>query len=196
MTFHTLSFASPIGALQLFAAGDELAGVYFPDRPAAPFEGAREGTGHPVLDRAREQLAEYFAGVRQVFDLPLGPRGTAFQRSVWRALGDIPFGVTRSYGDLAAAIGRPSASRAVGAANGRNPLAVIIPCHRVIGADGTLTGYGGGLPRKEWLLRHERSYPDLRGSSLSLAFTNAPDERDIHRSLGARRVTTFVSTPT
>ncbi len=161
MTFYTMSLDSPIGALRLFAGDDALAGVYMPDQPApAAFHHARDGAGHPVLDRAREQLAEYFAGVRRVFELPVDPRprGTDFQRSVWRALGAIPFGATRSYAELATAVGRPSASRAVGGANGRNPIAVIVPCHRVIGADGALTGYAGGLSRKEWLLRHERSH--------------------------------------
>jgi methylated-DNA-[protein]-cysteine S-methyltransferase len=110
----------------------------------------------PVLTRAAEQLAEYFAGERRDFDLPLAPRGTSFQVAVWRALEQIPFGATCSYGELARVVGRPSASRAVGAANGQNPLAIILPCHRVIGANGDLTGYGGGLPLKRWLLDHER----------------------------------------
>jgi methylated-DNA-[protein]-cysteine S-methyltransferase len=159
MTFHTVSLDSPIGVLRLFAAGEALVAVYLPER-GAPFDDAREGAGHPVLERARVQLAEYFAGARRAFELPLGPRGTEFQREVWRALGAIPFGATRSYAELAEGIGRPSASRAVGGANGKNPIAVIVPCHRVIGADGALTGYGGGLARKEWLLRHERRHAE------------------------------------
>src|SRR6202012_510460 len=110
-----------------------------------------------LLAQARAQIEEYFAGTRRDFDLPLAPRGTAFQRSVWHALATIPFGVTTTYGEIAAAVGRPTASRAVGAANGQNPIAIVIPCHRVIGANGTLTGYGGGLPTKEWLVRHERA---------------------------------------
>ena len=101
------------------------------------------------------QLGEYFAGTRTAFDLPLAPRGTTFQREVWEALTTIPAGETRSYGDVASVVGAPSASRAVGMANGRNPIAIIVPCHRVVGADGTLTGYGGGLHRKRWLLEHE-----------------------------------------
>jgi methylated-DNA-[protein]-cysteine S-methyltransferase len=112
---------------------------------------------HPILARAGEQLNEYFAGRRQSFDLPLAARGTGFQQSVWRALTDIPYGVTRSYREIAEAVGSPRAFRAVGAANGRNPIAVIVPCHRVIGADGSLTGFGGGLERKRWLLEHERA---------------------------------------
>ena len=102
------------------------------------------------------QLTEYLDGRRRRFDLTLAPEGTPFQERVWRALLDIPYGATISYAQLAARIGQPTASRAVGLANGSNPLPIVIPCHRVIGANGTLTGYGGGLPLKEWLLRHER----------------------------------------
>ncbi len=111
-----------------------------------------------MLVETARQLGEYFAGERRVFDLPLGPDGTGFQRLVWRALGTIPFGETRAYGTIAHAIGRPSASRAVGAANGKNPISIIVPCHRVIGASGALTGYAGGVAAKEWLLGHERRY--------------------------------------
>jgi methylated-DNA-[protein]-cysteine S-methyltransferase len=106
---------------------------------------------------AVEQLSAYFTGERLEFDLPLAPRGTAFQREVWKTLREIPPGETQSYGDVARAIGRPSASRAVGAANGRNPIAIVVPCHRVIGANGQLTGYASGLERKRWLLDHECS---------------------------------------
>lgn len=104
---------------------------------------------------ACRQLAEYFAGIRRVFDLPLAPRGTDFQRLVWAALVGIPYGETRSYGDLARQLGRPGAQRAVGAANGRNPIAVVIPCHRVIASDGGLGGYSAGVARKQWLLERE-----------------------------------------
>lgn len=103
----------------------------------------RVGQGHPVLTAATQQLGEYFSGTRRSFDLPLDPQGTPFQREVWTALASIPFGETRSYGEIAAQIGRPSASRAVGAANGRNPLSIIVPCHRVIGKAGGLTGLPG-----------------------------------------------------
>ena len=144
---------SPIGTLRLYAEIDQLVEVVLPDRPAPP--GIRRRTD--VLDQAAAQLAEYFAGRRHVFALALAPRGTAFQRMVWDALLRIPYGETRGYGELARALGRPSASRAVGAANGRNPLAIIVPCHRLIGASGALTGYGGGLPAKRWLLDHERA---------------------------------------
>jgi methylated-DNA-[protein]-cysteine S-methyltransferase len=104
-----------------------------------------------------DQLEAYFAGSRETFDVPLDLQGTDFQRRVWAGLLEIPYGETMSYGELARRVARPGASRAVGLANGRNPVAIIVPCHRVIGADGTLTGYGGGLDRKVWLLDHERS---------------------------------------
>ena len=109
--------------------------------------GARQALG---------QLAEYFAGSRQDFDLPLRPQGTAFQQTVWQALLDIPYGTTESYGELARRIGQPTASRAVGLANGRNPISIVIPCHRVVGANGSLTGYGGGIERKRTLLDLEQ----------------------------------------
>jgi methylated-DNA-[protein]-cysteine S-methyltransferase len=110
-----------------------------------------------VLRAVRTQLSEYFAGDRTSFDLALCPHGSPFQQKVWMALRDIPYGETTTYGEIAADLGQPTASRAVGLANGRNPLGVIVPCHRVIGANGTLTGFGGGLPRKRWLLDHERT---------------------------------------
>jgi len=109
-----------------------------------------------VLERAAAQLAEYFAGDRRTFDLPLAPEGTTFQRRVWDALLRISYGETWSYGRLAREIGSPSASRAVGAANGKNPLSIIVPCHRVVGVNGALTGYAGGVTAKQWLLAHER----------------------------------------
>jgi methylated-DNA-[protein]-cysteine S-methyltransferase len=108
-----------------------------------------------VLAQTAKQLDAYFAGVREIFDLPLAPRGTPFQHAVWRALAQIPFGETRSYSDIAKAVGRASAVRAVAAANARNPLSIIVPCHRVIGKDGTLSGYAGGIETKRWLLAHE-----------------------------------------
>jgi methylated-DNA-[protein]-cysteine S-methyltransferase len=170
-TSVTMMISSPIGPLRLVARDGLLAQLDLPphDHPVAATEAPpRE---RDVLAHAAAQLAEYFAGERRAFDLPLAPRGTAFQEHVWRALQDIPFGETRSYGEQARAIGRPAASRAVGAANGRNPIAIIVPCHRVIGADGSLTGFGGGLPAKRWLLDHEAriagprrpTQPDLFG---------------------------------
>jgi methylated-DNA-[protein]-cysteine S-methyltransferase len=120
-------------------------------------DGARNGaTARRHLDHAIGALEEYFTGTRRAFhDLELSPSGTDFQLRVWRALRTIPYGTTMGYGELATAIGDPGAARAVGMANNRNPLMIIVPCHRVIGADGSLVGYGGGLPNKEWLLRHE-----------------------------------------
>jgi methylated-DNA-[protein]-cysteine S-methyltransferase len=110
-----------------------------------------------ALAEVAAQLADYFAGRRLGFDLPLAPVGTPFQQRVWSALREIPYGRTTTYGEIATELGQPTASRAVGLANGRNPIAVIVPCHRVIGANGSLTGFGGGIPRKRWLLEHERT---------------------------------------
>lgn len=126
-------------------------------RAAAAAASAERRAAQPPLPETRRQLAEYLAGERRAFDLPLAPRGTDFERRVWEALLAIPYGETRSYLEIAAAIGRPAACRAVGRANGRNPIAVVIPCHRVIGSDGSLTGYGGGLPLKRFLLDLENS---------------------------------------
>lgn len=143
----------PVGALSLVSDGVRLIGVHFSGwRPPAHTTHAADR----VLDAACRQLDAYFAGCRNTFELPLGLEGTRFQQSVWSALLDIPYGETRSYGQLAAAIGRPSAIRAVGAANGRNPIAIVVPCHRVIGANGSLTGFGGGLDRKKLLLNLEQ----------------------------------------
>ncbi len=158
MTTLMMEIEAPCGPLRLYATADELVAVDLPDRFGAP---ATPGTNR-VLERAAQQLAEYFAGKRREFDLPLAPKGTGFQERAWRALLAIPYGETRTYGEQARAIGRPAASRAVGAANGKNPIAIIIPCHRVIGANGTLTGYGGGLPLKRWLLEHEAKHAGLR----------------------------------
>lgn len=143
---------TPIGTITLVARGRALTELWLPNA-----EVERPLGDSPVLRAAREQVLEYFAGERTVFDVPLELEGTNFQKRVWQELLAIRFGVTWSYGQLAARIGRPHASRAVGMANGRNPIAIIVPCHRVIGSDGKLTGYGGGLPAKQWLLEHERS---------------------------------------
>jgi methylated-DNA-[protein]-cysteine S-methyltransferase len=146
---------SPIGRLLLAGDGESLFEVCFQagPRPRQPHAG---WIADPAPFRAAAaQLAEYFAGKRRRFDLPLAPRGTEFQKRVWRALTEIPYGKTVSYGELARRIEKPSASRAVGLANGANPLPIIVPCHRVIGADGSLTGFGGGLPIKRKLLALE-----------------------------------------
>jgi methylated-DNA-[protein]-cysteine S-methyltransferase len=155
---------TPVGELLLTTDGTALTAVYFERhrdgsdrRPAAAQRPGTRDDEHPVLVAARTQLGEYFARERRVFDLPLAPLGTAFQQRVWSALLDIPYGVTASYGDIARRLGLPlTASRAVGLANGSNPISIIVPCHRVIGADGSLTGYGGGLDRKRYLLDLER----------------------------------------
>jgi methylated-DNA-[protein]-cysteine S-methyltransferase len=149
------SFDSPIGELMAVGGGRALHGLYMQEgRTAAAVQAGWKESEEPFAD-LRGQLDEYFAGRREAFDLPLAPTGTPFQRRVWQALQEIPYGETISYGEQARRIGVPSASRAVGVANGQNPLAVVIPCHRVIGADGSLTGYGGGLERKRFLLELE-----------------------------------------
>ena len=147
---------SPIGRLLLTSDGTALTGLYMePSRKAQSTDGwAQDAAVRPLVDAVR-QLSEYFAGSRREFDLPLRLNGTLFQTRVWRELTEIPYGTTWSYGELAKRIDKPSASRAVGLANGRNPISILVPCHRVIGADGSLTGYGGGLDRKRWLLAHE-----------------------------------------
>jgi len=165
MTLDLHAFDSPIGPLVLAARGEQLVALHLPKSADPPPRGTARST--PILERAARQLAEYFAGARTEFELDLAPEGTAFQRSVWSALLAIPFGTTSTYGAIARSIARPSASRAVGAANGRNPIAVIIPCHRVIGSTGALTGFGGGLPAKQFLLAHERAH--RRTPQLSLA---------------------------
>jgi len=152
---------SPIGRLMIAADDAGLRAIEFPEnRHPVRREGEwREGR-HPWLDEARRQLGDYLTGARQGFDLPLAPRGSDFQMRVWQALRSIPFGTTWSYAQLARKIGQASAVRAVGTANGRNPLPIIVPCHRVIGADGSLTGFGGGLPTKAFLLRLEGALPE------------------------------------
>ncbi len=147
---------SPLGRLLLTTDGTALTGLYMePWRKAGSLQGFEQDATVPPLAAAVRQLNEYFAGGRRDFDLPLRPQGTQFQTRVWRELTEIPYGQTWSYGQLARRIDKPSASRAVGLANGRNPISILVPCHRVIGADGSLTGYGGGLERKRWLLAHE-----------------------------------------
>ena len=150
---------TPVGQMLLAGSDESLHRLHLPDDPRSSLflkEKSRRGRPGSVA-KAEEQVAAYFAGELTHFDLPLEPPGTEWQRKVWLALAEIPFGETRSYGDIARRVGNPKASRAVGMANNRNPIALIIPCHRVIGADGSLTGYGGGLPLKERLLAHERA---------------------------------------
>lgn len=150
-------YDSPLGQILLVASDAALTGLHFADEkyyPAIAAEWLRQPDAKIIL-RARKQLDEYFAGKRKDFDLVVEPAGTAFQCIVWRALQKIPYGVTANYGAVAKRIGKPSASRAVGAANGRNPISIVIPCHRVIGTNGDLTGYAGGIDRKAALLRLE-----------------------------------------
>lgn len=167
MTITSQTIDSPLGKLRLDARHDALCALHLPtaDEPDR-FPDRVPGRGG-VLAEAARQLRAYFAGKLQAFDLPLDGGGTEFQRGVWRALVSIPYAATCSYGDIARRIGSPTASRAVGAANGKNPLAIVVPCHRVIGASGALTGYGGGVPAKRWLLAHEARVAG-RQSSLAM----------------------------
>jgi methylated-DNA-[protein]-cysteine S-methyltransferase len=151
---------SPIGTLTVVADGDAIVAIWFEaevaDSPAALDRTVEAGAGeHAILDRAIEQLEEYFRGERTEFELPLAPQGTPFQQKAWLALREIPFGETITYGEQARRLGDPNKSRAVGAANGKNPIPIVVPCHRVVGANGHLTGYAGGLGTKAWLLDHE-----------------------------------------
>lgn len=158
---------TPIGTLLIAGDDEAVRRIEFPKngKPARSEAGWRESSRGPIAEAVR-QLREYFAGKREQFDLPLLPEGTEFQRGVWRRLQEIPYGETISYGELAKRVGNPKASRAVGAANGQNPIPIVIPCHRVIGANGKLTGFGGGLPIKEALLTLESKAKtlDLRES--------------------------------
>jgi methylated-DNA-[protein]-cysteine S-methyltransferase len=148
---------SPVGKLKLVANADALVAILWetelPNR--VKLDTAKLDRNHPILLETERQLGEYFAGARTRFELPLEPRGTTFQKKVWHALREIPFGKTRSYSDLAKTLGSPKACRAVGAANGKNPLSIVIPCHRVIATDGTLSGFAGGLDAKATLLTLE-----------------------------------------
>ena len=160
MTLVFSYLSSPVGRLKLVAGDAGLVAILWGnDDPDRVRMGAMtEQPDHAVLAETSRQLGDYFAGRRQRFTVKLDFRGTAFQKQVWAALLAIPFGETRSYGQIAEALGRPSASRAVGAANGRNPISIIAPCHRVVGANGALTGFAGGLAAKTYLLDHERRH--------------------------------------
>ena len=153
LTYRTVS--TPLGDITAVADDAGLTQVILAGDDGTVLAEATEGG--PIVDAAAQQLAEYFAGERMAFDVPLAPQGTEFQMTVWKALSDVPFGTTATYGEIARAIGQLTATRAVGAANGRNPIPIIIPCHRVIGASGELTGYSGGegLDTKQRLLDHE-----------------------------------------
>jgi methylated-DNA-[protein]-cysteine S-methyltransferase len=161
MTTYFTTLDTPVGELLLIGDGDALTGLYMnAQKYAREVQNDWRRAAQPFV-AAVEQLRAYFAGALRTFELPLAPHGTPFQRTVWRALRDIPFGRTESYGALAQRIDAPGAARAVGLANGHNPIGIIVPCHRVIGANGSLTGYGGGIERKRWLLAHEASFVPL-----------------------------------
>ena len=154
--FYTYMSETPVGPLLLSGTADALTGLYFTRGKKAREPDPQWQEAPSVFDRVIAQLEEYFAGHRQVFDLTLRPSGTTFQCAVLDALLEIPYGTTRSYSEIACRVGRPKAVRAVGTANGRNPIAIIIPCHRVIGANGSLAGFGGGLDAKQTLLDIEQ----------------------------------------
>lgn len=157
MLYET-DFESPVGTLRIISSGGGLRAVLWPDddpRRVAVDEPTVQQPAHPHLVNATRQLAEYFAGERTTFDVDLEPCGTDFQLTCWNALSAIPYGTTISYGEQARMIGRPRAVRAVGGANGRNPLSIFVPCHRVVAADGALTGFAGGTSTKRWLIEHE-----------------------------------------
>ncbi|WP_294288273.1 methylated-DNA--[protein]-cysteine S-methyltransferase [uncultured Sphingomonas sp.] len=172
MLLYATTMPSPVGTLTLVASDAGLTAVLWEDdRPGRVMLDATQAKpDHPILAAATLQLTDYFAGTRASFDLPLDPRGTPFQRRVWAALDTIPYGETRSYAQIAAQIGRPTAARAVGAANGRNPVSIVTPCHRVVGANGTLTGFAGGLAAKDYLLTLERgaTAPSMPGPGSAL----------------------------
>jgi len=157
--FHTTTMDSPVGELRLIAGENGLRAILWgaedAERIASIDDELVEGTT-AVLDEAISQLEEYFAGTRREFDLPLDPAGTEFQQSAWMVLRTIPYGQTISYGQQAEQLGDPNKARAVGAANGKNPLSIVVPCHRVVGSNGHLTGFAAGIDVKSWLLDHER----------------------------------------
>jgi methylated-DNA-[protein]-cysteine S-methyltransferase len=146
---------SPLGKVTIQANNDGLLGVWFETQTTQPNSLGSLTSNHPLLTKAEHALEKYFAGTATTFDIPIVAKGTEFQKKVWQALTTIPFGQTWSYQQLANAIDNPKAVRAVGLANGRNPVSILVPCHRVIGKNGKLTGYAGGVERKAWLLKHE-----------------------------------------
>ena len=177
LAYHMMSAPPPIGLLFLARTSRGLRYLEFMDRKSlkrmiasheSEFPDATWDASLLELKAVTEQLGLYFLGTLREFEIPLDPLGSAFQLKVWKALGRIPFGATRTYGDIARSIDQPRASRAVGLANHHNPLAIVIPCHRVIGANGSLTGYGGGLNRKRWLLEHEARHGKPEGRSEDL----------------------------
>jgi methylated-DNA-[protein]-cysteine S-methyltransferase len=156
------SAMTPLGEVLLVTSDERLAGLYFEGHPRTPALGGVPRRESQALEQVRVELAEYFDGGRTSFSTPLLLEGTAFQNAVWNALLEIPPGTTATYGEIARQLGRPQAARAVGAANGQNPISIIVPCHRLVGADGSLTGYGWGIDRKRRLLELERGPRDGR----------------------------------
>ncbi|MCA9777011.1 MAG: methylated-DNA--[protein]-cysteine S-methyltransferase [Candidatus Eremiobacteraeota bacterium] len=164
MKIYETTISTPLGKLRLLATENGLRGIYYQDHKNVPSLTTEPSQNHPILSETERQLAEYFAGSRRDFDLSLDLQGTPFMLQVWQALGQISFGTSVTYGELARDLGNPKASRAVGRANGLNPVSIVLPCHRVVGSNGKLTGYAGGLDNKEWLLKHEQSVSSLIGS--------------------------------
>jgi methylated-DNA-[protein]-cysteine S-methyltransferase len=162
MDYYDL-YESPRGRMLLVADGEGLSGVYFDGQKYLPRVEPqwRRDARHELLRRAKRELSEYFGGERKRFESPLAPKGTPFQRSVWQAISTVGFGQTITYGELARRAGFPGSSRAAGAATGRNPISIIVPCHRIVGSNGSLTGYAGGLDRKRALLALESGIPEL-----------------------------------
>jgi methylated-DNA-[protein]-cysteine S-methyltransferase len=166
---YSCTYGSPVGELNLVANNVGLTALLWPNEKRVPLPTVPTRVNvsqNPILQATWNQLDEYFAGTRTDFDLPLAPHGTEFQREAWAALRLIPFGETRSYAQQATTIGKPNAVRAIGAANGKNPISIIVPCHRVIGSNGSLTGFGGGLDAKSFLLNHERRVAGLDSPTL------------------------------
>lgn len=164
----TKIYSSPLGPLTLLANKQGLTALYLPNRAPNHIDQIRSQESAAILEQACQQLDEYFAGTRQTFSVPLAPQGTAFQQRVWQALQSIPFGETASYQAISHRIGNPKANQAVGSANGKNPISIIIPCHRIIGRQGQLVGYGGGLTAKRTLLMWEATgkWPDYVSTEL------------------------------
>lgn len=164
---HFTEIPSPIGQLTLVASQLGLMAIYMEKhtKPAGDRTQWSKDPTHPILTETKKQLDSYFAGTRREFDLPLDLIGTPFQKAAWQALQKIPYGETRSYAEQATLCGKPKAVRAIGTANGRNPVSIIVPCHRVIGKNGSLTGYGGGIDRKRFLLELENAHAEIRPSS-------------------------------
>lgn len=189
LSYHVMS--SPVGLLFIVGGDHGLKSIRFMDRRSikrviadhtAIFPEAEWQPSLLDLKPVVDQLEAYFCGALSVFDVTVAPQGTAFQRAVWQALLTIPYGETQSYGQIAKAIGQPRSARAVGLANNQNPIPIIVPCHRVVGARGAMTGYGGGLPRKRWLLQHEARFVGLTGGDDDLLSTAAADRSGGKRS--------------